>query len=103
MDDEYAAWLNEPEQKKLWTLTQKDKEYAYWTVGPNRRTPRHEHHALADLVGLPRDFVFMHESILMEGEVDADIPLEYKGCDYDFGDHDPPETRVDTYLGESEG
>jgi hypothetical protein len=98
-DEQLAAWLNEPEQKKLWEGVPSDYSTGIWGVKDRTKNstepPKHflwnkgrqpgglakiDRYALGLMVhmsGLSPEMLFMHDAILAEDAVGEEIPLTY--------------------------
>jgi len=109
-DEDYASWLNEPEQKKLWAKC--DIIPATNTNQPKKiTTPLIYDPAIAEL---PPELMFMHEAVMAENEKVEDVELkfpEFKGNWWDElaadeniisrGQTKKHDYRVNKYLDES--
>jgi len=112
--NEFADWLQKPEQKKLWPNTPLDKKRNYcgpdykllnFNYGYGIRWLNDTPYFLGETPLRP-ELAFMHEAVVMDGQLNADIELPYEGCDYDYrdgmGDYEcEPTDRVTRYLNES--
>jgi hypothetical protein len=75
-DEEFARWLNEPEQKKLW----KDCPSYFGIVGPDVKNEEPIRKSLAydpKYCELPPDLMFAHEAIFPEDEPVEDVDLSF--------------------------